>query len=122
MLNNQTYYTFYNLRFLCKNSKGHYLFQYDPKDICKEDSHFIKILDLKIKGRSLYSPINIKQNIIKFNNTKHFFKTGDLYQIFFYMNTSKDKIKNREYINLHIYDIMRKDMKPMKNVISLEDL
>jgi len=115
-------YELCDLKFICQDKYGHYLFGFNYElDTNPSDVFLLDLLSQKSKKHSYIPPLSITQKIIKFNDHKHFFRVNEVYDVSFFINKSSAP-NGREYLNLHIADVKRKKLKPIKNIVNLEDL
>jgi len=105
-----------NLKFLYKDQYGKNVFiiTTDPDDTTR------KLFDKINKYKSL-NPINLESKIIKFNDTKHIYKSREIYDILYFINKSENKKNKKIYINLHVSDMQRQKQKSVQ-AIDIEEV
>lgn len=113
------YYKLFKVQYLYKDQYGKQIF------VAPANTQSMILLMKKIEKYSTINPIYQKDVdsdiIIKFNDTKHSFKSRVFYDLIYFIHRTKNPKTNKTYINVHISDAKQCNKKELEKV-KIEDL
>ena len=115
----QEFFQIATIQYLYKDQFGKHVFQFDyPNqllDVIKNKSEKYNSIN------AIYQKPNKNEYIIRFNDTKHLYKSRLLYNLIFFIHRTVNERNKKTYINLHISDMFQIGKKTL-NHISLDEL